>query len=67
MSLGTVYRNLNLLAKIGEIKCLKGFDTKEHFDHNTFDHCHIKCSVCGIIEDIMLPKILAKHLDNLKK
>ncbi|MDR0646801.1 MAG: transcriptional repressor [Elusimicrobiota bacterium] len=67
LSLGTVYRNLNLLAKIGKIKCLKGFDTKEHFDHNTFDHCHIKCSVCGIIEDIILPKALAKHLDNLKK
>jgi Fur family ferric uptake transcriptional regulator len=56
-----------LLVKTGEIKRLKGFGAKERFDHNTFEHCHIKCSVCGAIGDIMIPQTLARHINNLKE
>jgi Fur family peroxide stress response transcriptional regulator len=66
ISLGTVYRNLSILANKGIIKRVKGLDNKERFDHNTFDHAHIKCTCCGRVEDIMLPREVAQSLDNLQ-
>ena len=38
VSLGTVYRNLNLLAELGEIQKLSCGDGKDHFDWNTSPH-----------------------------
>ena len=35
ISLGTVYRNLNLLADMGEIQRFSSGDGSEHFDYNT--------------------------------
>ncbi len=52
LSLGTVYRNLNLLSKEGIIKKLSGLDGSEHFDHHTHNHCHFVCENCSRIEDI---------------
>ena len=66
LSLGTVYRNLNLLADEGHIKRIKGLDNKEHYDHNTFDHCHIICDCCGKVEDILIPPALLKNLTQLQ-
>jgi Fur family peroxide stress response transcriptional regulator len=66
LSLGTVYRNLNLLAKDGKIKKIKGLDNKEHFDHNNFDHCHVICGACGAVRDIMPSKKLEAALKELK-
>lgn len=67
LSLGTVYRNLNLLADNGTIKKIKGVDSKERFDHNTFEHCHIKCEYCGALEDIMLPPAMSRQLTEIKQ
>lgn len=67
LSLGTVYRNLNLLADNGLIKRIKGLDNKEHFDHNTFDHAHIICTKCGHVHDIMLEDSLKQMLNKLKE
>ena len=38
ISLGTVYRNLNLLADMGEIQRFSSGDGSEHFDYNTDPH-----------------------------
>ena len=52
ISLGTVYRNLNLLAEVGDIKKIEGLDGSMHFDHNTHKHYHFICNSCKKIYDI---------------
>ena len=52
ISLGTVYRNLTLLADIGEIARLRVGDGVDHFDYDTTPHYHFVCSECGSISDL---------------
>ncbi|MDO4648616.1 MAG: transcriptional repressor [Eubacteriales bacterium] len=52
ISLGTVYRNLNLLAEIGEIQKLSSFAGADHFDGRTDTHCHFYCTHCQRITDM---------------
>ena len=40
ISLGTVYRNLNLLVELGEIRKLSCGDGTDHFDYDTSPHYH---------------------------
>ena len=47
ISLGTVYRNLTLLAENGEIKRLNMGDGVDHFDADTSPHYHLFCEKCG--------------------
>lgn len=51
ISLGTVYRNLDLLANTGEIIRLDRAGAQKHFDGNTMPHMHVRCKVCGRIGD----------------
>jgi Fe2+ or Zn2+ uptake regulation protein len=50
ISLGTVYRNLNLLIELNQIKKIK-CDTVDHFDKN-IPHHHFICTNCKKIIDI---------------
>ena len=52
ISRGTVYRNLNQLAKDGEIQKLEMPDGPDCFDHRLQRHYHAKCSRCGRVFDI---------------
>lgn len=52
ISLGTVYRNLNLLADMGEILKLDLGSESVHFDGTKKEHGHLVCSRCGAIEDL---------------
>ena len=52
ISLGTVYRNLNLLADHGEIIRLNCGDGVEHFDAMTEPHTHFICRHCGSVKDL---------------
>ena len=54
ISLGTVYRNLNLLADMGEIQRFSSGDGSEHFDYNIDPHYHFVCKACGAIIDMPL-------------
>lgn len=54
ISLGTVYRNLNLLVELGEIQKLTCGDGKDHFDYNTAPHYHFVCNCCGAVQDLPL-------------
>ena len=54
ISLGTVYRNLSLLADIGEIQRLRFGDGVDHFDADTSPHCHFVCTECGNISDLKM-------------
>lgn len=52
ISLGTVYRNLDLLADAGEILKLEAAGTQKRFDGNTMHHQHVRCVHCGAIGDV---------------
>lgn len=52
ISLGTVYRNLNLLVDLGEVRKLTFGDGKDHFDGDVSPHCHFICRSCGQITDL---------------
>ena len=52
ISLGTVYRNLNLLKDLGLIQTLETGDGKVHFDWNAKAHNHFVCRTCGAVLDI---------------
>ena len=52
ISLGTVYRNLELMASRGMIRRLDTSSGQKRFDPVTEQHCHFRCNSCGKIEDI---------------
>lgn len=54
ISLGTVYRNLNLLAEDGSILAVKTGDGC-HYDFRIDNHCHIICNTCGSVCDAEVP------------
>ncbi len=57
ISLGTVYRNLNLLVEQGEIQKLNCQDGCDRFDGNTKQHYHFLCRDCGKVFDIEMESI----------
>ncbi len=54
ISLGTVYRNLEILSECGMIGKLELGGTQKRFDGNVKNHCHVRCARCGCIGDIPL-------------
>ena len=54
ISLGTVYRNLSLLADLGEISRVSTGDGADHFDGDTHMHYHFICNCCHEIYDLDL-------------
>jgi Fur family ferric uptake transcriptional regulator len=54
ISLGTVYRNLEIMYRQGMILKIETPDGQKRFDHNTESHPHFRCEKCGKIEDIPL-------------
>ena len=52
VSLGTVYRNLDLLTQAGVIQKLNTGDTEARFDWNPERHYHVCCVQCGRVEDV---------------
>ena len=57
ISLGTVYRNLSLLADLGEIRRLQVGDGTDHFDADTSRHYHCVCTECGSVIDLEMDSI----------
>lgn len=55
ISLGTVYRNLNLLRDLGEIIELNFGSTFSRFDGNPLPHYHFTCLKCGRVYDVDEP------------
>lgn len=61
ISLGTVYRNLDLLAESGEILRLEHAGSQKCFDGTTTPHAHIRCTECGRVADVDLPHTLPDY------
>lgn len=55
ISLGTVYRNLSLLAECGDIVRLCCDGKVDRFDADTRPHYHFMCIKCGDVTDLSLP------------
>jgi Fur family transcriptional regulator, peroxide stress response regulator len=51
ISLGTVYRNLEILSKLGEIQELKLSGSLKRYDWNPAKHYHIRCVKCDRVDD----------------
>ncbi len=54
LSLGTVYRNLNLLAQMGQIHKIGMPGGSDRFDGRTDEHYHMLCQKCGRVYDVQL-------------
>jgi len=52
VSLGTVYRNLELLSQMGIVRKLGFSGSEARFDGDVADHGHIRCIRCGRVEDV---------------
>jgi Fur family ferric uptake transcriptional regulator len=57
ISLGTVYRNLDLLSRTGVIQKLEFGSEEARFDGNMTPHHHIRCVKCGRVDDIHHPPL----------
>ena len=51
VSLGTVYRNLNLLCENGQLLKVPIPGASDRFDHTLPWHSHLYCTVCGSVTD----------------
>lgn len=51
ISLGTVYRNLSLLVRIGKIKKIISMDHSDRYDGILHPHSHFICLSCGSLKD----------------
>ena len=51
ISLGTVYRNLEVLANMGKIQKLELSGALKRYDWNTNKHYHIRCVRCDRVDD----------------
>ena len=65
ISLGTVYRNLDLLSTSGEIVLLEQAGQQKRFDGNTSPHYHVRCTVCGRVGDIFNAHANLPSVDNI--
>jgi Fe2+ or Zn2+ uptake regulation protein len=53
LSLGTVYRNLQQMARDGRLMEIDGPIAR--FDGNIYPHTHLRCQKCGCVADVELP------------
>jgi Fur family ferric uptake transcriptional regulator len=51
ISLGTVYRNLEILSELGQIQKLELGGATRRYDWDTEKHYHIRCVECGRVDD----------------
>lgn len=71
IGLGTVYRNLELMADNGIILKLEVGGTQKRFDATVEPHYHIRCSSCGKVDDIEIEvqkqiNVVAEEASNYK-
>lgn len=57
ISLGTVYRNLNLLSEQGTLRKISMPNVSDHFDGRVEEHFHALCERCGRVYDVEAPEI----------
>jgi Fur family transcriptional regulator, ferric uptake regulator len=61
ISLGTVYRNLDILFRSGKALRLERVGNQSRYDGDTTEHWHIRCVRCGRVDDIFRQHIEIRH------
>ena len=59
VSLGTVYRNLDMLCECGMIQKLELAGPQRRFDGTIENHYHVRCIRCGRVEDAPIEPLAA--------
>lgn len=54
ISLGTVYRNLELLSQQGMVRKIEVGGTQRRYDADTTLHYHVRCLACGRVDDVWI-------------
>lgn len=54
LSLGTVYRNLNMLVEANLVRRVSVPGQPDRFDHTLRRHSHMYCTRCGSVTDVTL-------------
>lgn len=62
LSLGNVYRNLNILVEQGLAVRLPFGSTFDVYEANREPHCHFVCERCGTIVDVFVPAELQAQI-----
>ncbi len=62
MSLATVYKTMEIFAKIGIVQVLQCDEESHRYDFNTSPHAHIRCSICNRVDDIDIDMEALKKL-----
>lgn len=57
ISLGTVYRNLDLLVRQGLVQKLEMGAAEARFDGTVAPHDHLRCLRCGRVDDVSAPPL----------
>lgn len=60
IAMGTVYRNLGLMASAGEVLRIEMPGQPDRFDKTLCPHHHCICSKCGEVSDIPIPDLTAR-------
>ena len=65
ISLGTVYRNLEILSISGLIQKIGPIANQMRYDYNTENHYHIRCIRCGKVVDASIAPL--EDLEHLNR
>ena len=65
LSLGNVYRNLNILVEQGLVERIQSGSTFDRFEASRSPHFHFVCVNCGKIIDVDPPHSIHETLDRL--
>jgi Fur family peroxide stress response transcriptional regulator len=58
LSLGTVYRNLSILAEDGLVTTVVRVAGQERYDADTSPHAHFVCRECKRVMDMNMPEVI---------
>ena len=67
LSLGTVYRNLGILADEGQVVRVAHVSGQERHDARTESHAHFICRNCNKVMDLDLPDTVSKMYSGIEQ
>ena len=67
LSFSTVYRNLDILEKEGELQRLTCGNAFDRYDGNTAPHSHFFCRLCGEVYDVDFGSVEQSALEHAQR
>lgn len=63
LSKATVYNTLNLFTEKGVVKMITLDPNEMRFDGDIDTHAHFRCTLCGVLEDVMMSEQQVKAIE----